>query len=220
MLEGKFVSCRNLDMLKFCYPSYEIVDKVTPDLFSKKFIYVGKYYPSILDDCSMLTRNFILLCGSPEISLLSRLDWLNFIYSKYNKSVSKQLQSTYEQYSEDEFWNGCKYLWVTGKWPYQYEKDKSVYKMFEASNHSLKELLSLYFDLKELNPYIDYSFLTFLKKVNDVDIDSAISTSYKKVILTLSKKVGKKIPQSVDLYFTSKHEQVKFLQFLLNLFLS
>ena len=172
-IEGRLVA-GDLDLLRFLYPNYEVVNEI-PTFPEKPAIYVGDL--SIVDDFVKVYRDlnisFIVHTDfQSEINLDNRFILLSIVFKKYNRYIPKYVYEMMNVLDQNTFIWHCKYFWLTGEWLIKkLDYENTFLDFIRSLNSSKRELIQTYFNvIKDTGPYrIESSLLTFLIRARNKD---------------------------------------------------
>ena len=164
----------DLDLLRFLYPNYEVVEEV-PLFPERPAIYIGslKEVDTFILRYRELGLNFIVHTPFQcEIDLNNRFVLLSIIFKKYNRYVPKYVYNMMNVLDYDSFINLCKYYWLTGEWELkELDYENSFLDFVGSLNSSKRDMITTFFNvLKDTKSYrLESSLLTFFIRARDRD---------------------------------------------------
>lgn len=172
MILNKRMVSGDLDMLRFLFPNYKIVDEVEenpiePCIFTGKLVDIDKLkeiYDSKKLDYIVFTR------GQSDINLRDRFTLANVVFEKHRRLVPKYLSDILDELDEEVFIKNIKTYWITGKWQDRKVDNEDTFLSFvDTVNKSSMEMYRTYFKVvQNIKPYkLESSFMTFLNRAKD-----------------------------------------------------
>lgn len=172
MILNKRMVSGDLDMLRFLFPNYKIVDEVEENptehcIFIGKLVDIDKLkeiYDSKKLDYIVFTR------GQSDINLRDRFTLANVVFEKHKRLVPKYLSEILDELDEEVFIKNIKTYWITGKWQDRKVDNEDTFLSFvDTVNKSSMEMYRTYFKVvQNIKPYkLESSFMTFLNRAKD-----------------------------------------------------
>lgn len=217
---GQVVKIKDPGLVPFFYPGFSVKQDLYLADRGTSFIYNGKSRPKLLQYLNSFSSRFISLTGVPTLDLSSRWALLEWIKSKREVQTPVSLtKETIEDIPEDSFMNRIKVLWLTRKWMKESVQDTSIYELFQSTVNSTADMMRTYCKVADAVPFpvIEASFLTFLARVSNPDMQT-VSSGYKRLLREANSKYGAKIVGLLVQYGQSKdRSDLKFMSLLLGL---
>ena len=183
MIISKRMVSGRLDLLRYMFPNYKVIDEpeVSPN---SPCIYIGDI--SRIDEIKHIYESnkldyIVYTNGLSDINLNDRVTLANIVFEKYKRLVPKYLMNIIEELDEDTFIKCIKIYWVSGKWLVKVvDKENTFLDFIETVNKSSMEMYKSYFNVvKTISPYkLESSIFTFLLRAKNENF-SKISFSYK-----------------------------------------
>lgn len=205
-MERKTVKVKDVGLISFLYPDYQIRQTLTFADKDINVIYVGSSRKDLKSYLERNTKSYINTVGFPDLDMTNTKTSLGWLFNKYGQELTDNILNIVESMDDEEFWYYFKVMWVTGKWFGSKEDLKyNTFHLFSATTGSIKDELSVYFELlKGYNPLVlESSFLTFLSRVKTLDSQN-VSPAYMKLLKASESKYGNKIKPSVSKMATRK----------------
>ena len=172
MILNKRMVSGDLDMLRFLFPNYKVVDEVEenptePCIFTGKLADIDKLkeiYDNKKLDYIVYTR------GQSDINLRDRFTLANVVFEKHKRLVPKYLSEILDELDEEVFIKNIKTYWITGKWQDRKVDNEDTFLSFvDTVNKSSMEMYRIYFKVvQNIKPYkLESSFMTFLNRAKD-----------------------------------------------------
>ena len=207
---GHSVRVDDIGLLQFMFPDFIIIDK--PILFTDRpIIFTGE--TKYINQIKEIGVPFIIVNKLAEIDLTNRLNLLEVIFSKYNKTPPKYLvlsdkgKPLYERIEEPDFIEAVKMYWVTGKWYIKELDDIGKFiLLLDSFNTNTFEITRTY--LKLLNEvgseYLETCLLSFISKL--VNPGGNTSNWYNKRIKEFSASKKQLLHRAMENYINSPVE--------------
>ena len=203
MLE-KTVKVSDPGLIQFFYPNIVVRDELTIMDRENEVLYVGKMRPKFKQYLTIGCKHYISVVGAVDVDYTNSEILVKWVYNKRGKEppstvleMVKNIDLSYTEYL-------CKIYYLTGHWIAKADNiEESLFTLFQATVGSTKDLLSVYFKLREVYPYevIQASVLTFLSRVMTIQ-DQSVSPSYMMLLKQAYQRYGTKI-RGVVLWFVS-----------------
>lgn len=172
MILNKRMVSGDLDMLRFLFPNYKIIDEVEenptePCIFTGKLADIDKLkeiYDNKKLDYIVFTR------GQSDINLKDRFTLANVVFEKHKRLVPKYLSEILDKLDEEVFIKNIKTYWIAGKWQDKSVDNEDTFLSFvDTVNKSSMEMYRTYFKVvQSIKPYkLESSFMTFLNRAKD-----------------------------------------------------
>ena len=172
MILNKRMVSGDLDILRFLFPRYEVIDQVkenpkVPCIFTGNLSDIDKLkevYDNAELDYIVYTR------GMSDINLRDRIVLANVVFEKYNRLVPKYLMSILNDLDEEVFIKNIKTYWIIGKWETKTIDNEDTFLSFiDSINRSSMEMYRNFFKVVDsIKPYkLESSFMTFLNRAKD-----------------------------------------------------
>lgn len=225
MLVNKRLTAGNINILRFMFPRYDLVDDtnlpekpIRPAIFygNKDLIdtFVKRYKDNNID--------FIVKAFYSDINLDDRRVLANIIFEKWrNATMPKYLDEIIDSIPQDQFDEMVKIKWVSGKWKiYKIEDENNFLTMVEELNKSKFEFIKSYFRCLENNkPYIlESSIITFLLKAKAKNYQGNSFQYRKKLEMYKGEKLNSTL-KAIDnaLEFNIDNPELRLLNILMNI---
>ena len=225
MLVNKRNLSGNLNLLRFLFPGYEIIDenniKEKPD---KPAIYIGdkaklEYFIKIYQELGI---NYIIYSHLSEIDLNNRRILCNIVFEKWrNATLPRYLDLIIDDINNDKFIEEVKFKWITGKWNIkEISGEGDFLNLIDKLNKSKFELFYTYFNnLLNNNSYtIESSVITFLIKAKQKSY-TGNSFQYKKKLEAYQGKKLESTLKAIDkaLEYNIDNKELRLLNILVNI---
>lgn len=202
----------NLELIRFFYPSFIVidsVDKINENV--KKIIYIGDISKEeeLQEKCFSNNIKFIIVTKAfSEINLNNRLILANIVFSKYNRLVPKYLLDILDSLDEHVFLECIKEYWLTGKWKVKkLDNEVGFLDLIENINKSSVDLYKAYFSLNINKSTILSSLITFFMRIKQNDYRDISKYYYRKLksfnesrLYKVSKGIERAIEFNIDNY--------------------
>jgi hypothetical protein len=163
----------NVNLLKFMYPNYDVVDVDINPFPTRPAIFTGNVvdkekFVKIYSDAGL---DYIVVSPTSDIDLTNRRILVQVSFEKWKRTVPKYLcgPEGFIDYMSEEDFNTCfKYHWITGKWLIKSMPQENTFlQLVDAFNLPKGEFMSRFFEIvNEIGPYrVESSFITFLRRV-------------------------------------------------------
>lgn len=172
MIINKRMVSGDLDMLRFLFPNYEVINELRdnptkPCIFTGKLIDIDRLktlYEANNLDYIVFTK------GQSDINLRDRFTLANVVFEKHKRLVPKYLTGILNELDEEVFIRNIKTYWITGKWQDKTVDNEDTFLSFvDTVNKSSMEMYRTYFKVvQSIKPYkLESSFMTFLNRAKD-----------------------------------------------------
>ena len=225
MLVNKRVTSGNINLLRFLFPDYDLINENTiPDNPTRPAIYCGSadkldYFIKIYKESN---KDFIINSYMSDINLDDRRILCNIIFEKWrNGTLPKYLDKIIDDIPYNQFIEMVKVKWVSGKWTILKISDENTFlNLVEELNKSKLDFIKTYFlCLEDNKPHIlESSFLSFLIKAKTKSYKGNSFLYKKKLELYKGKKLEntlKAIEEAQD--YNIDNPELKLLNLLINI---
>lgn len=214
LINRREVKC-DVDLLKFMYPKYEIIDDDTIPLFpTRPAIYVGSSNKK--DEFIHLYNennlDYIVVSNFASIDLTDRRQLVQVSFEKWRRFVPQYLVGSgiekkkgrgidrgfIDNMEYDDFIRTFKHHWVTGKWIVKGMPDENTFlELITTINLSKMDFIKRYFEVvNDTRPYrIESSLMTFLQRVKYKNYKGIKSKVYRSAI---KRYEGKYLDRSLE----------------------
>jgi hypothetical protein len=199
------VKC-DVGLLKFMFPTYEIIDDNNiPTFPDRPAIFVGtvKGKEELVKVYNQTDLDYIVVSPFATIDLTDRRQLVQVGFEKWNSFVPKYLTGSGEekkrgkgvdmgfidQMEYDDFIWAFKHHWVTGKWEIKKLADENTFlELITEVNQPKLDVIKRFFEVvNDTRPYrIESSLMTFLLRVKYGNCRGITSKSYKAAIRAYS----------------------------------
>ena len=225
MLVNKRLTAGNVNLLRFLFPNYDLIDEFTiPEKPERPAIYDGdmSYIDLFVERYRSNGMDYIVNAFTSEVNLDDRRILINVVFEKWRKGMMpKYLDSILDNISPEEFLEAVKVKWVSGKWTISKIDDENNFlDLVDSLNKSNFEFINTYFKCLEHNkPYmLESSFLTFLTKAK---LKNYVGNSFKykkKLELYKGKKLNNTLNAIDDSFeYNIDNDELRLLNLLLNI---
>lgn len=208
------VKC-DLDLLKFMYPTYEVInDDTIPTFPDRPAIFIGTVNgkDKFLKVYNQTDLNYIVLSQFATIDLTDRRLLVQVSFEKWHRFVPKYLVGSgtdkkkgkgkdmgfIDQMEYEDFIWAFKHHWVTGKWVVKSLPDENTFlELITEFNQPKIDIFKRFFEVvNDTRPYrIESSIMTFLLRVKYGNYRGLTSKRYKAAIKMFS---GKSFDRSLE----------------------
>ena len=220
MLSRKIVKVSSLEFLKFCFPGFEVKNRISELDYGKEIIFTGMMSSSNVEKLKRIPSNWIAVNGNYEKDISTRKGQLELVYGKYNRTVPMYFDEIIDVYDDADFDYCCKVYWVCGKWAYKPEVTFALFELFESTYSSTGVLLAKFFENLTIYPeyIVEASLMTFLNRTTNID-EQSVTPNYRRVLKGFNNKCEKNLTKSMDIYIRSSmgNRELKLLSLLLDL---
>lgn len=225
MLVNKRCTSGNINLLRFMFPKYELINEENiPEKPTRPAIFYGDYSKSddFIHKYQEAHIDFIVMVYKSDINLDDRRVLANIIFEKWrNATMPKYLNEIIDEIPPEDFLEMVKIKWVSGKWMIKEIADENNFlTMIEELNKSKFEFIKAYFRcLEENKPYVlESSVLTFLQKAKTKSYQGNSFQYRKKLEMYKGNKLNKTL-SAIDsaLEFNIDNPELRLMNILMNI---
>lgn len=200
-LRRREVKC-DVDLLKFMFPTYELIDDDTiPQFPSKPAIFIGtagkkEVFTKVYNQTDL---DYIVVSNASNIDLTDRRQLVQVSFEKWRRFVPQYLAGTgkekkrgkgidmgfIDDMDQDDFMWAFKHHWVTGKWVIKSLPDENTFlELITMINQSKLDFIKRFFEVvNDTRPYrIESSVMTFLQRAKYKNYRGITSKGYRAAI--------------------------------------
>ncbi|MBO7614966.1 MAG: hypothetical protein J6T15_04660 [Bacilli bacterium] len=214
----KEVKC-DVNILKFMYPTFEIIDNDIPLFPERPAIYIGSTQNRdlFIKTYEKADIDYIVVSNTSSIDLTDRRQLVQVSFEKWNRFVPQYLVGCgrekkrgkgidygfIDELDYEDFLWVFKHHWVTGKWVIKKLPDENTFlELIELINQSKIDFIKRFFEVvNDTRPYrIESSLMTFLLRAKYKNYKGLTSPKYK---FTIKKFEGKPVDKSLNALYNS-----------------
>lgn len=219
---GHSVSVKNIELLQFMYPNFQIIDKPIM-IATNPIIFTGE--TKYINQIKSLNVPYIIVSTLGEYDLNDRLTLLEIAFSKYNRPVPKYLLAYYDKLDDYQFMDLFEYYWITGKWPLkEYDSIGKFVELLKSFKTDTYIITKTYVELLNecTSEYLETCLFTFLIKVLKLKQNSKVKRESKwyAMMLTDYAQLKKRyIKPAINKYINSNidNPDLKIYNLIINL---
>lgn len=201
LINKREVKC-DINLLKFMYPTYELIDENTIPLFPERpAIYYGdtSNKDKFIQQYNQANLDYIVVSNFSNIDLTDRRQLVQVSFEKWRRFVPQYLvgcgrevrrgkgidRGFIDSMDYDDFIRTFKHHWVTGDWIVKSMPDENTFlELITTINLSKMDFIKRYFEVvNDIRPYrIESSLMTFLQRVKYKNYKGIKSKSYRAAI--------------------------------------
>lgn len=233
----KEVKC-DVDLLKFMYPTYSIVDDDTIPVFpDRPAIFIGTALgkEKFIKIYNQADIDYIVVSNFSSIDLTDRRQLVQVGFERWNRFVPKYLAGSgvekkkgkgidmgfIDQMDYNDFVWAFKHHWVTGKWVIKSLPDENTFlELITMINQSKIDFIQRFFEVvNDTRPYrIESSLMTFLQRAKYKNYRGVSGKSYKMAIKMFEGKYTESSLKAINSVLDSNIDNYTLR--LLNLFIT
>lgn len=236
-LKRREVKC-DVELLKFMYPTYEVItDDTIPSFPDRPAIFVGTTRKDqFIKTYNQTDLDYIVVSNISNIDLTDRRQLVQVGFEKWNRYVPQYLVGSgrekkkgrgidkgfIDQMEYEDFIWAFKHHWVTGKWVIKDLPDENTFlELITMINQSKIDFIKRFFEVvSDTRPYrIESSIMTFLQRAKYKNYRGISSKTYKAAIKFYEGKYTEKSLQAINNTLDTKIDNftLRLLYLLINI---